>query len=292
MKKIFGTAEESTPKDPVELTNIPVEVPSNPPLSIPPKNLFFEGIYGLDDLKNFLYKTVINPGINSEDFSYFPHSVLLFGPGGNGKTMIGNSFAKNSPFTFLNIAASELVVNNGTVEGLKELFQQARNYQPSIIFIDEADLILANQNFTTPLIAEFKIQMNQIIDKDSQDKIFIIACTNFPQNFDDSTLRRFKRKFFVDLPNKIASTCIIHSFFKGSKISISPQVVQNITSQIELYSAADIINLCEEMKLIARQNPISMDHFISAKKSVKPSLSLSKYEEYQQWNSDFGSEFK
>lgn len=185
-----------------------------------------------------------------------------------------------------------MVANNGTVEGLKESFEYARNNQPSIIFIDEADLILANQNYTTPLIAEFKILMNSIIDKGSQDKIFLIACTNFPQNFDDSTLRRFKRKFFVDLPDKIASTCIIHSFFSDANISISPQVVQNITSQIDLYSSADIVTLCEEMRLIARQNPILMEHFLSAKKSVKPSLSASKYEEYKQWNSDFGSEIE
>merc|ERR1719206_52057 len=172
----------------------------------------FKDVQGLLNVKLALYETIILPALKPELFTGLrtPTSgLLLFGPPGNGKTMIAKCVATEIDSTFFSISASSITSKFvGDAERImRTLFGMAREKAPSIIFIDEIDSLLtarggSNEAQSSRRIkTEFLVQFDGVHSaKDLQASILVIGATNLPDQLDEAVLRRFSKRIQVPHP--------------------------------------------------------------------------------------------
>ena len=156
----------------------------------------FDAIAGVSELKDTLYHDVIMPLKDKELYERYkvsaPNGMLLYGPPGCGKTFISRQFAEEIGFNFIELKPSDLasIYVHGTQEKIGQVFNEAREKAPTVLFIDELDAILPNregdlgQHYASE-VNEFLAQMNEC----NKDGIFIIAATNRPEKIDPAILR-------------------------------------------------------------------------------------------------------
>lgn len=270
-------------------------------------------IGGLEEVKRSLYEAVIMPSLNPGLFSGLrapPKGMLLFGPPGNGKTMIAKAVAHESKATFFNISASALTskwVGDGE-KMVKTLFALARYLQPSVIFIDEVDSILTERSSgendaMRRLKTEFLIQFDGV-GSTNGERIFVLGATNRPQDLDEAARRRFTKRIYVPLPDKATRKLIATRLLSKNKHSLTKAQFNKVANLTEGYSAADLSALCKEAAMIPlreisisdvamfsedKVRPISLSDIKSALSHIRPSVSKESLTMFEKWNSDFGS---
>ncbi|KAK4802126.1 hypothetical protein SAY86_000329 [Trapa natans] len=272
----------------------------------------WEDVAGLDKAKQALMEMVILPTKRRDLFTGLrrpARGLLLFGPPGNGKTMLAKAVASESEATFFNVSASSLTSKwVGEAEKLvRTLFMIAISRQPSVIFIDEIDSImstrLANENDASRrLKSEFLIQFDGVTSN-PDDLVILIGATNKPQELDDAVLRRLVKRIYVPLPDESVRRLLLRTKLKGQAFSLPGGDVDRLARETEGYSGSDLQALCEEaammpirelgtniLKVKANQvRPLRYDDFRKAMTVIRPSLQRSKWEELDQWNRNFGS---
>ena len=175
---------------------------------------------------------VVLPALKPELFTGLrspAKGLLLFGPPGNGKTLLAKALATESSCHLINISASSLT-SKWVGEGeklVKTLFSVARKIQPCIIFMDEIDSLLSSrrdgENESSRRIkTEFLLQFEGMLTE-SDEKLVVLAATNRPQELDDAALRRFTKRIYVEMPDIIGRKSLLESLLKktGSPLSNS-----------------------------------------------------------------------
>ncbi|KAG9445150.1 hypothetical protein H6P81_016490 [Aristolochia fimbriata] len=272
----------------------------------------WEDVAGLDKAKQALLEMVILPTKRRDLFTGLrkpAKGLLLFGPPGNGKTMLAKAVASESEATFFNVTASSLTSKwVGEAEKLvKTLFMVAISRQPSVIFIDEIDSLLStrlnNENDASRrLKSEFLIQFDGVTSN-ADDLVIVIGATNKPQELDDAVLRRLVKRIYVPLPDETVRRLLLKNKLKGQAFSLPDRDLERLVKDTQGYSGSDLQALCEEAAMMpirelgpniltvkANQlRPLRYDDFRSAMTVIKPSIMKTKWEELEQWNKEFGS---
>ncbi|KAJ9188424.1 hypothetical protein P3X46_003783 [Hevea brasiliensis] len=272
----------------------------------------WDDVAGLEKAKQSLMEMVILPTKRRDLFTGIrrpARGLLLFGPPGNGKTMLAKAVASESQATFFNVSASSLTSKwVGEAEKLvRTLFMVAISRQPSVIFMDEIDSImstrLANENDASRrLKSEFLIQFDGVTSN-TNDLVIVIGATNKPQELDDAVLRRLVKRIYVPLPDKNVRRLLLKHKLKGQAFSLPDGDLERLVRETEGYSGSDLQALCEEAAMMpirelgsniltVKANQVrrlNYEDFQKAMTVIRPSLSKSKWEELERWNEEFGS---
>ncbi|ERN19465.1 hypothetical protein AMTR_s00069p00187480 [Amborella trichopoda] len=219
----------------------------------------WEDVAGLVSAKQALLEMVILPTKRRDLFTGLrrpARGLLLFGPPGNGKTMLAKAVASESEATFFNVSASTLTSKwVGEAEKLmRTLFAVAIARQPSVIFIDEIDSImstrLANEHDASRrLKSEFLVQFDGVTSNPN-DLVIVIGATNKPQEIDDAVLRRLVKRIYVPLPDASVRRLLFKHQLKGQSFSLPDDDLEKLVMETDGYSGSDLQALCEEAAMM------------------------------------------
>lgn len=239
-------------------------------------NITFEDVAGLDEAKEEVMEVVDflkNPKKYTALGGKIPKGVLLVGPPGTGKTLLAKAVAGEAGVPFFSISGSDFVemfVGVGASR-VRDLFKQAREKAPCIVFIDEIDAIgraRGKSNFQGGN-DERENTLNQLLvemDGFSTDKgVILMAATNRPDVLDSALMRpgRFDRQIGIERPDLKGRKAIFNVHLKNIKIS-SEVTARALSEMTPGFAGADIANICNEAALVAaRRNKkaIDMDDF-------------------------------
>ncbi|KAM7275000.1 hypothetical protein ACFE04_016866 [Oxalis oulophora] len=247
----------------------------------------WEDVGGLEKAKQTLMEMVILPTKRRDLFTGLrrpARGLLLFGPPGNGKTMLAKAVASESEATFFNVSASSL-----TSKWIDSVLSSR----------------VANENDASRrLKSEFLIQFDGVTSN-SNDLVIVIGATNKPQELDDAVLRRLVKKIYIPLPDESVRRLLLKTKLKGQSFFLpgKSKDIERLARETEGYSGSDLQALCEEAAMMpirelgtniltVRANqvrPLKYEDFQSAMKVIRPSLNKSKWEELEQWNQEFGA---
>nr|XP_060609933.1 spastin isoform X4 [Anolis sagrei ordinatus] len=272
----------------------------------------FDDIAGQELAKQALQEIVILPSLRPELFTGLrapARGLLLFGPPGNGKTMLAKAVAAESNSTFFNISAASLTSKYvGEGEKLvRALFAVARELQPSIIFIDEVDSLLCERregehDASRRLKTEFLIEFDGV-QSSGEDRILVMGATNRPQELDDAVLRRFTKRVYVSLPNEETRLLLLKNLLSKQGNPLTQKELAQLARMTEGYSGSDLTALAKDAALgpirelkpeqvknmsASEMRNIRLSDFTESLKKIKRSLSPQTLEAYIRWNKDFG----
>jgi cell division protease FtsH len=222
----------------------------------------FADVAGVDEAKAELQEVIEflkDPGKYGRLGARVPKGILLVGPPGTGKTLLARAVAGEAGVPFFSISGAEFVemfVGVGAAR-VRDLFDQARQKAPAIIFIDELDALgRARGTYGLGGHDEKEQTLNQLLSEldgfDPSTGVVLLAATNRPEILDPALLRagRFDRQLLVDRPDKKGRIQILEVHAK--KIRLAPGVsIEQVAALTPGFSGADLANLVNEAALLA-----------------------------------------
>ncbi|MDD5324275.1 MAG: ATP-dependent zinc metalloprotease FtsH [Polaromonas sp.] len=246
----------------------------------------FADVAGVDEAKAELQEVIgflKDPGGYGRLGGGMPHGILLVGPPGTGKTLLARAVAGEAGVPFFSISGSqcvEMFVGVGAAR-VRDLFEQARQKAPAIIFIDELDSLGRARG--APGIGgndEKEQTLNQLLAEmdgfDPSSGLVLLAATNRPEVLDAALLRagRFDRQVLVDRPDRVGRIAILKVHVRKIKLD-SGVALERIAELTPGFSGADLANLCNEAALAAtrrRGDAVTLDDFTVAVERIVAGL--------------------
>ncbi|MEI7489762.1 MAG: ATP-dependent zinc metalloprotease FtsH [Bacteroidota bacterium] len=242
-------------------------------------NINFNDVAGLEEAKVEIMEIVDflkNPTKYTQLGGKIPKGALLVGPPGTGKTLLAKAVAGEAKVPFFSISGSDFVemfVGVGASR-VRDLFRQAKEKAPCIIFIDEIDAIgrARGRNAITGANDERENTLNQLLTEmdgfATNAGVIILAATNRADILDRALMRagRFDRQIYIELPDLEERKAIFKVHLKPLKLDLNLDV-EFLARQTPGFSGADIANACNESALIAarkNKNIIEKQDFLDA----------------------------
>ncbi|MBV2185874.1 MAG: ATP-dependent zinc metalloprotease FtsH, partial [Rhizobium sp.] len=239
----------------------------------------FDDVAGIDEAEAELQEIV--SFLKDKDLygrlgARIPKGILLVGPPGTGKTLMARAVAGEAGVPFFSISGSEFVemfVGVGAAR-VRDLFEQARQAAPCIIFIDELDALGRARNSFGGLGGndEKEQTLNQLLAEldgfDPRVGIVLLAATNRPEILDPALMRagRFDRQVVIDRPDRKGRAAILEVHMKN--VTIAPSVnVDEIAGLTPGFTGADLANLINEAAILATRrgaSTVAMEDFVAA----------------------------
>ena len=237
----------------------------------------FSDVAGVDEAKEELVEVVDflkNPKKYTDIGGKIPRGVLLVGPPGTGKTLLARAVAGEAGVPFFRISGSDFVemfVGVGASR-VRDLFKQAREKAPCIIFIDELDAIGKSRINSMTSNDEREQTLNQLLVEmdgfDGSSGLILLAATNRPDVLDPALLRpgRFDRQIVVDRPDVKGREEILRIHAKGVKVARDVDLA-DVAKSTSGSSGADLANIVNEAALLAvraGRKEVTMEDFNEA----------------------------
>ena len=260
-------------------------------------NLHFDDVIGAEDAKKELTYFVeylkdpikfMRRGVRA------PKGILLYGPPGTGKTLLAKAMAGESDVTFLTAEGNQFLkkyVGEGS-EAVHAIFNSARKYAPSILFIDEIDAIGKDRNSNTgndstgDVLTAFLTEMDGF-NTDTSKPVFVLAATNYSvepgqgKSLDPALLRRFDRRIYVDLPNKEERKRYLKmKAAKNRSVQLSEEQIENIALRSTGMSLAELESIFE----MALRNAIRSESGIVSDTAFEEAFETFNSGEKKEWN--------
>ncbi|HEX6136675.1 MAG TPA: ATP-dependent metallopeptidase FtsH/Yme1/Tma family protein, partial [Casimicrobiaceae bacterium] len=220
----------------------------------------FDDVAGIDEAENELVEVVDflkDPPKYTRLGGTAPKGVLLVGAPGTGKTLLARAVAGEAGVPFFSMSAAEfveMIVGVGAAR-VRDLFKQARESAPAIVFIDELDAIgRARGQFAVGASSEQEQTLNQILTEmdgfSSREGIIVLAATNQPELLDKALLRpgRFDRRVVVNLPDKIGREAILGVHTRNVPLASDASLAE-LAAATPGFSGAELKNLVNEAAL-------------------------------------------
>ncbi len=272
-------------------------------------NVTFDDIAGLDEAKQAIKEAIIFPIKRPDLFPLgWPRGILLFGPPGNGKTMLAAAIANEVDGEFLYVDAAS-IMSKWLGEGeknVKKLFRYARERAeqgvPVIIFIDEIDALLginiSEVGGEVRVRNQFLKEMDGLQDKDKNYHVYVIGATNKPWKLDEPFIRRFQKRIFIPLPDKATRKKILELYTR--RLDLAEDVdLDLLAEKMEGYSGSDIKDVVQAAYMITvreyfekqgekeKPRPVSMSDFEVVLSKRKPSVNRKMLEMYEKWFEEY-----
>ncbi|XP_055083342.1 fidgetin-like [Periophthalmus magnuspinnatus] len=276
-------------------------------------------IAGLEIAKVTLKEEVLWPILRPDMFSSLgpaPRCVLLFGPRGSGRTLLGRCLASQLGAPFLQLSGSTLATK-WLADGEKIIrasFLVARCRQPSVLFISEVDMLLsAHLSEESPinrLKGELLAQLDSLLmgsGEDGGSQVLVVCSTSRPQDMEEGLRRYFSRRVLVPLPDTAARHHMVNQLLAQSqhKYCLSEEEVALLVQHTEGFSGLDLARLCQEalvgllhasaqsmdmstMMPRGQIRPLTYQDFESVFCKFQASISQKEIDTYTEWNKMFG----
>jgi len=242
----------------------------------------FDDVAGIDEAENELVEIVDflkDPAKYTRLGGTAPKGVLLIGAPGTGKTLLARAVAGEASVPFFSMSAAEfveMIVGVGAAR-VRDLFKQARQNAPAIVFIDELDTIgRARGQIAIGGSSEQEQTLNQILTEmdgfSSREGIIVLAATNQPDVLDKALLRpgRFDRRVVVNLPDKTGREAILRVHTRNVPLANDASLAA-LAGATPGFSGADLRNLVNEAALLAarrEQNQVRQKDFLDALEKI------------------------
>lgn len=259
------------------------------PLTVP-KGKGFSAIAGMDELKQKMKEEVIDALHSPEEYAKYgltiPNGMLLYGPPGCGKTFFAKRFAEEVGFNFMLIKPSSLKSRwvNATQENIAQMFKDAEENSPTIIFIDEMNELVPNRDSDVHEMARSAVnEMLAQMDRTGERGIFIIGATNYPDMIDPAILRagRLDKKYYIGVPDFAARKLMFELYLKERPydFGLDYDKLSNLT---ENFVSSDIEMIVNDASRIAlkQKSRITMAILENVISETKPSISAKELEKY------------
>ena len=253
----------------------------------------FSAIAGMQELKDTIQLDVIDALNDKERYAEYgltiPNGMLLYGPPGCGKTFFAERMAEEIGFSFYQIKPSDIQSKwvNASQENIKNLFDEARENAPSIIFIDELDAVVPNRDnsnvnhMNTSAVNEFLAQMNNC----GEEGVFTIGATNRPNSIDPAILRagRLDKVIYLPPPDFEARELMFKLYLEKRPREIGLDY-SSFAKATENYVSSDIKFLCDESarKALKLKIRISKQLVLDTISINRPSITLKELNSYNE----------
>ncbi|KAH7652088.1 Microtubule-severing ATPase protein [Dioscorea alata] len=285
----------------------------------------WDDVAGLSEAKRLLEEAVVLPLWMPEYFQGIRRpwkGVLMFGPPGTGKTLLAKAVATECGTTFFNVSSATLASKwRGESERMVRcLFDLARAYAPSTIFIDEIDSLCnargasgeheSSRRVKSELLVQVDGVNNSSTGEDGGRKIvMVLAATNFPWDIDEALRRRLEKRIYIPLPNFESRKELIKINLRTVEVAADVNI-DEVARRTEGYSGDDLTNVCRDASLNGMRrkiagktrdeirnmpkdeiskDPVAMCDFEEALTKVQRSVSAADIERHEKWFSEFGS---
>ena len=242
----------------------------------------FDDVAGIDEAENELVE-IVDFLRDTKKYTRLggtaPKGVLLVGAPGTGKTLLAKAVAGEAGVPFFSMSAAEfveMIVGVGAAR-VRDLFKQAREHAPAIVFIDELDAIgRARGQMAIGGSSEQEQTLNQILTEmdgfSSREGIIVLAATNQPDVLDKALLRpgRFDRRVVVNLPDKTGREAILKVHTRNMPLA-NDAILGDLAAVTPGLSGADLKNLANEAALLAarrEQNEVRHKDFLDALEKI------------------------
>lgn len=259
-------------------------------------NVNWESVGGLDSVKQELKEAVEWPMKHPESFERMgirpSRGILLYGPPGTGKTLLAKAVAKEAEANFIQVKGPSLLSMwvGKSEEGVRKIFERARQVAPCIIFFDEIDALAGKRGFDNGTKVTERV-LNQLLAEmdgleDLKD-VLVVGATNRPDMLDAALLRpgRFDRILLVNAPEEEGRLQILNVHTK--KMPLAKDVnLREFAKKTIGYTGADLEALAREAAMLSLRESVdakivSRKHFEEAFKKIKPSVSKPTIEVYK-----------
>jgi len=284
-------------------------------------NIHWDDIADLNEAKRLLEEAVVLPMLMPDFFKGIRRpwrGVLMVGPPGTGKTMLAKAVATECGTTFFNVSSSTLTSKyRGESEKLvRILFEMARFYAPSTIFIDEIDSLCSRRGSESEHEASRRVKSELLVQMDGMSSIteepgkvvMVLAATNFPWDIDEALRRRLEKRIYIPLPTEEGREALLKINLKEVKVADDVEL-NFVAKKLGGYSGADITNVCRDASMMSMRRkiaglrpseirnldrdeldlPVTKRDFLEAISKCNKSVSKEDLDKYEKWMEEFGS---